>query len=83
MAIAGSALNSAIAYLKPDGTLYLGLFVMRGSDIVEQDMQRAIERIRNGERLAVWVHGNNVYMLRNAFPSPRPLEAAGWTSDCE
>jgi len=83
MAIAGSALNSAMAYLRPDGHLYIGMFVMRGADIVEQDMNRAIARIRAGERVVVWVHGRNVESLRNAFQPPSPLEAAGWTSDCE
>jgi len=67
MAIAGSALNSAVAYLKPDGHLYIGMFVMRGADIVEQDVERAVERIRAGERVVVWVHGNNVDTLRKAF----------------
>ncbi len=71
MAIAGSAINSAVAYLKADGTLHIGMYVMRNSDVVEQDMDRAIERIRAREPggVVVWVHGFNVDTLRKAFAS--------------
>ncbi len=83
MAIAGSSAPSFKARLV-DGQLKASEFINRGADVIETEPQRAIERLRAGEEYVyVWLHGLNLAIVRAAFEPPSPLEALGWTSDCE
>ncbi len=82
MAISGSSASS-IRLRLVSGALLEGQVINRGADVVEEDPQRAVERLRNGDVVNLWLHGHNLVKVRAAFELPSPLEVLGWTSDVE
>jgi len=83
MAISGSSASSVRLQIV-NGRLHEGQTIHRGADVIEEDPQQAIKRLLAGETVNLWLHGYNLRDVRAAFaPSASPLEAAGWTSDCE
>lgn len=66
MAISGSSASSVRLQLV-DGRLKEGQIIHRGADVVEEDPRQAIERLRRGEVVFLWLHGHNLATVREAF----------------
>lgn len=66
MAIAGSSAPS-IRLTLVDGRLKEGQAINRGADVVETDPTRAVERLRAGETINLWLYGLNLVTVRAAL----------------
>ncbi len=75
MAISGSSASS-IRLRLVSGILLEGQIINRGADVIEQDPQRAIERLRGGEIVNLWLHGRNLAIVHAALSTePKPLSS--------